>query len=445
MATASGGTSITLNKEFSLPSPVDAPSTGAAARGAKGMSVVQHSPPLVLREEARTVEDRLFDEPYSFDFFQAVRILERWAPDRRPVGRGGPALSEIVRFRAHLALTFPPSSIYDLQGPSESLPLPAMTVSFLGLTGPSGVLPRHYTELLLRLAKEAKGPEKNALRDWYDLFNHRLISLFYRAWEKYRFYIAYERGDYKRGDQLDPFTHCLFSFIGLGEVPLRNRLRVVTGWPENEREPQRILAGIPDLALLHYSGFLAHRPRCALSLEALLEDYFQLPIRIQQFQGQWLVLDRANQSRMGGAGGNNQLGVNLVAGERVWDVQSKIRVRMGPLRYGQFTEFLPDYSPVAQRKAFFVLAHVVRLYVGPELDFDVQLVLGKEEVPECELTADAAGGPLLGWNTWIRSQPPREDADQAVFAGDEVYRMGSQSMREDADQAVFRGEEVYRL
>src|SRR5262249_39960200 len=152
-----------------------------------------------------------------------------------------------------------------------------------------------------------------------------------------------------RGDQLDPFTRCLFSLIGLGEVPLRNRLRIVTGQPEDEHEPKRVLAQINDLALLHYSGFLARRPRCALNLEAMLQDYFQLPIRLQQFQGQWLVLDPANRSRMGGEDGNNQLGVNLVAGERVWDVQSKIRVRMGPLHYFQFTRFLPDFSPVKER------------------------------------------------------------------------------------------------
>jgi type VI secretion system protein ImpH len=392
--------------------------------------LVTAASPLVVGGEGRTVEERLFEEPYTFDFFQAVRILERLAPDRKPVGRGAPPLSEVVRFRAHLSVTFPPSAIYDLQGPSESLRMPAMVVAFLGLTGPSGVLPRHYTELLLRLARDAKGPERYALRDWFDLFNHRMISLFYRAWEKYRFYIAYERREYGRGDQLDPFTRCLFSFIGLGEVSLRNRLHVVAGRPEDKREPRPPLAQIKDLALLHYSGFLAHRPRCALSLEAMLQDYFQLPIRIQQFLGQWLVLDPANRSRMGGADGNNQLGVNLVAGERVWDVQSKVRVRMGPLHYAQFTRFLPDFSPVRERKAFFLLVHFVRLYVGPEFDFDIQLVLRKEDVPECELTVSGGVDPQLGWNTWIRSEPMQEDADQAVF---------------EVDEAVFEGEEIYKV
>src|SRR5262245_38110113 len=211
-----------------------------------------------------SVERQLFEEAFAFDFFQAVRLLEKLDPHRKPVGRTHPPKSEVVRFRAHMSLSFPPSSIYDLAPPTSTLALPAMTVAFLGLTGPSGALPRHYTELLLRQQKEAKGAEKNALRDWLDLFNHRLISLFYRAWEKYRFPVAYERGDYARTEP-DPFTSALFSVVGLGMPPLRQRLRVgVLEEVDGEYRP-RVLARIDDLTLLYYSGFMSHRPRCAVS------------------------------------------------------------------------------------------------------------------------------------------------------------------------------------
>jgi type VI secretion system protein ImpH len=292
----------------------------------------------------------------------------------------------------------------------------------MGLTGPSGVLPRHYTELLLRLEREGKGPEKRALRAWLDLFDHRLIALFYRAWEKYRFYIPYERGEYAAAEP-DPFTRSLLSLIGMGSPAVRNRLRVVAPGDAEGLRPERVLAGVDDLALLHYSGFFAHRPRCAVALEALLQDYFALPVKVLQFQGQWLLLDPANRSRMGGVGSNNELGVNLVVGERVWDVQGKIRVRLGPLDYARFKEFLPDRAAVPARKAFFLLCHLVRLYVGPELDFDVQLVLKAEDVPACKLAAGAANGARLGWNTWIHSQPMADDADDAVFEGEEVVRL----------------------
>jgi type VI secretion system protein ImpH len=322
-------------------------------------------------------------------------------------------------------LSFPPSSIYEIQPASAALTVPTMTVAFMGLTGPSGILPQHYTELLFRLERDGKGPEKDALRAWFDLFNHRLISLFWRVWEKYRFYIRYERGEYE-GREPDTFTEALFSLVGLGLAPLRNRLRVASRIEAAGATRERMLARIDDVSLLHYSGFFAHRPRCAIAMEALLRDYFGFDVQVQQFQGQWLCLEPVNQSRLGAGGGNCRLGIDLVAGERVWDVQGKFRVRLGPLDYAAFDEFLPDRSPMPARKAFFLLVHLVRLYAGPELDFDVQLVLRAQDVPECRMTNDEAGGPRLGWNTWVRSQAMCRDAADAVFEGsEEVWMNGS--------------------
>jgi type VI secretion system protein ImpH len=366
------------------------------------------------------VAERLFEEGYNFDFFQAVRLLEKLDRRRRAVGLGGHPKDEIVRFRAHLSLSFPPSSIFELQPPTPILPMPAMVVTFMGLTGPSGVLPRHYTELMLRLDREVKGPERYALRAWLDQFNHRLISLFYRAWEKYRFYIPYERGEYIKPEP-DAFTRALFSLVGVGLKPLRNRLCISAAFRDPQGYPrERRLAAIDDFSLLYYCGYLSHRPRCALVLQTLLRDYYQLPIDVKQFQGQWLRLDSSNQSQVGTEGGNNLMGVNLVAGDRVWDVQNKIRIRLGPLRYAQFTEFLPDRSPGPRRKAFFLLAHLIRLYIGPELDFDVQLILRAEEVPPCRLALGPAAEAQLGWNTWSLSRRMRHNSEDAVFEGEEV-------------------------
>ena len=397
-----------------------------------------------------SVEDLLLEKGQQFDFFQAVRLLERLAPTRRPVGRQGSPAAEVVRFRTSQSLSFPASSIQEILPPTTKSPLPLMTVNFFGLTGPSGVLPRHYTELLIRRNLYFRGAERYALRDWLDLFNHRLISLFYRAWEKYRFWIAYERGLHEHSAP-DTFTTCLFSLIGLGMPTLRNRLRVSLGIvPEtsvvdrsaiqrsdrgaisdyttgNERQPRReqVLAQVEDLALLRYAGILSQQPRSAANLEALLADYFHVPVIVQQFQGQWLQLERDNQSRLDGNHQTACLGENLVVGRRVWDVQGKIRIRLGPLRYAQFCEFFPDRSPRPKRKALFLLAHLVRLFVGPELDFDVQLVLHHEDVPPTQLSADAEIGPRLGWSTWIQSTPSQRDAEDATINGEEVRWVSS--------------------
>jgi type VI secretion system protein ImpH len=374
-------------------------------------------------EDPGSPAGRLYSEAHAFDFFQAVRLLQ-WLEWGRPaVGRMGPPSAEPVRFRAHASLSFPPSALYDLSPPPEGRNVPVMTESFMGLTGPSGALPRHYTELLLRIEKEQRGPEKYALRDWLDLFNHRLVSHFYRAWEKYRFYLAYERGGPDRAEP-DTFTQALLSLVGLGMPALRNRLKV-TG-PESVRGPaanRRTLARVEDLSLLYFGGLLAHRPRSAVGLRALLRGHFRLDVEVRQFQGQWLRLEPSSMTRLGEENGNNQLGFNALAGERVWDVQSKILVRVGPLDLERFQELLPEVSSRTGRNAFFLLTHLIRFYVGPEIDFDVQLVLRADEVPGTRLPYSDDDGPALGWNTWLRTEPFPSDADDAVFPGSVVFRI----------------------
>ena len=135
---------------------------------------------------------------------------------------------------------------------------------------------------------------------------------------------------------------------------------------------------------------------------------------------------------MADGGRNTALGVSAVAGERVWDVEGKFRVRLGPLSLATFLAFLPDPDPVPERKAFFVLSHLIRLYVGPELDFDIQLVLRAAEVPPCRLGTDQPTA-RLGWNTWfgwLGTTPRDRDADEAVFEGAEVVRLGGSQAAE---------------
>jgi type VI secretion system protein ImpH len=366
----------------------------------------------------RSAEQRLYEEGHAFDFFQAVRLLQRLQTDRVGVGLSGPPDREAVRFGALPSLNFPPSSVYEVRPATTEQPV-GMLVTFLGLTGPSGVLPRHYTEAILRQERDRRGEERRALRHWLDLFNHRLVSLFYRAWEKYRFWLEHERGGPRRLEP-DLFTHAAYCLVGMGTAGLRGRMRVEAVEAGGER--RRRLARIDDLVLVHYAGLLAQRKRNASGLEALVRDYFGVPARVEQFVGQWLRLGPDSQSCLGVEGGNAELGVNTVAGERCWDVQGKIRVRIGPLGYDRFLDFLPDPDPTPGRKDLFLLLHLVRLYAGAHLDFDVQAVLRADAVPECQLSDDAPGA-RLGWNTWLTSQQPALDSTDAVFAGEEIVRV----------------------
>lgn len=380
-----------------------------------------------------TALDHLTAAPYEFDFFAAVRVLAAAHPTRRLVGTDAPPEAEIARFRPPLSLAFPPSQLveYIAPGPDDERSAPLVTVAFLGLYGPSRVLPTHYTQLLLDTQRDVRGPERRALRDWLDLFNHRFTSLFYRAWEKYRFYRSYERGDARRPEG-DTFTTAVRSVMGLGSAGLSGRLVVKKAaegaaaeylWAESDhhdphagRDDSTVLARIDDLGLLHYAGFFAQRPRNLTNLRLLLADYFGLPVEVEPFRGQWLPMAEGSQMCFGTVG---TLGVDAVVGERVWDLQSKFRVRLGPLTYPQFLDLLPDPAPEKARKTMFLVAQLTRTYVGAEYDFDVQLVLRADAVPEVEMT-DAGVGPRLGWNMWTISEQPPAAVDDAVFEGEWV-------------------------
>ena len=331
-------------------------------------------------KKAFTLEEILFAEPYRFNFFQAVRLLERVYATRRPIGQASDPAREVVRFHTPVTLTFPASQIHALTPESadtDDPTPPQMTVAFMGLTGPLGVLPHPYTELLMERLRN----KDRSLYEFLDLFNHRVISLFYRAWEKYRFPVAFERG------LEDRFTEFLFDIAGLGTRGLRHRF------------------SFPDQGLLSYGGLIANKPHSASATAGVLSDYFGAPVAIEQFKGQWLKLEPESFSTLGRA--NHQLGQRTVVGTRVWDTQSKFRVRFGPIRLAQFTALLPNGS------AFQPASELIRFLAGQEFDFDLQLVLQKTEVPFCKLSRQAK--PRLGWTTWLKTKPFKADDEQVVL------------------------------
>jgi type VI secretion system protein ImpH len=273
---------------------------------------------------------------------------------------------------------------------------PEMTVTFMGLIGPSGVLPQHYTKMVIQRTRD----KDFGLRDFLDLFNHRALSLFYRAWEKERFALGYERTQAEGVGEEDLFTRCLYCLIGHGTAGLRGRMH------------------FDDEALLFFAGNFSHHPRSALALERMLCDYFDLAFHVKQFQGQWLRISDEDRSLLPSVrrpqGQNARLGRGFVVGERVWDVQCRFRLRVGTVGYAQFLRLMPSGDMLRS------LCELTRLYVGPELDFDVQPMLRGEEAPWSQLGGDGAEAPRLGWNTWIRCQPFQRNVEDAVFSLEDV-------------------------
>ncbi len=329
----------------------------------------------------KSLNKKLLEEPYSFEFFQAVRILEKLKPARRAVGGSALPADEVVRFRSRIGLDFPSSEIHEInevEGTDGEPDRTEMLVNFMGLVGVSGVLPTHYTELVLDRIRH----RDTAMWSFLDIFTHRAVSLFYRAWAKYRFPVAYERGD-------DGFTSYLFDFAGLGTKGLRGRL------------------DLEDESLLPYSGLIAQKPHTANALENILSDHFQTRAKVEQFFGQWLRLGSEDISKLGSE--NSHLGRNAIIGTRVWDQQSKMRIRLGPLDFKRFQAFLPNGSANAS------LQSIVKFFIGLEFDFDLQLILTAKAVPATILTTRAVRKPTLGWTTYLKTTPFSADDGQVIL------------------------------
>jgi type VI secretion system protein ImpH len=339
----------------------------------------EESPATILADSPLGLD--LHDDAVSFEFFQAVALLQRMMSDRRPVGHFFSPEDEAVRFHVNPRMGFPASEIQQLQlhdaAPAD------MMVNFMGLTGPQGVLPYVYSELILERLRS----KDRSLASFLDIFNHRAISLFYRAWQRTRFPVNYAAGVH------DHFSQYLRDLLGIGTPGLEERQE------------------IDDEALLHYVSLVAMQSRSAVALEQVLADYFEVPVEIQQFTGAWYTLDDSTQCAMNEKNSmSTQIGAGAVVGDAVWDRGGRVRIRIGPIRLSQYDDFLPGGSANAALRA------ITNFFSNGCVDFEAQLVLDREEVPAVELDLNATHPARLGWVSWAKTTPMTVDPDDTILA-----------------------------
>ncbi len=321
----------------------------------------------------------LTETPRRFGFDAAVRVLT--------LARRAEDPADVARFRTPPGLTYPPADVLDVRGDAK----PDVTVAMIGLTGPSGVLPRHYTEAVV---KALRG-RSSSLHAFFDMLSHRFVVFFARAGTKYRPARAAETAALRTPPAEDPIARVLLALTGHGTPHLTDRL------------------GISTDPLLHYAGLFAMRPRSAHRLRAMVSDWLGMPVEVIEFAGAWLNLPPDQRTRIGALGQFSQLSANAAAGVRAWDPQARIILRIGPLNRGGFERMLPD-RPALRR-----LVSLVRTYVGFEIGFAINPVLAADHVPPLRLDSAADPPPRLGWNTWLEPMAGGlarfTDAADAVF------------------------------
>ncbi len=353
------------------------------------------------RRTRLSVIDRLLADPQSFEFSQAIRLLERAAffedtrpklgnkaptppMGKRPVARFSPPQQEVVRFTSEQKLKFPESEIsaITLSSGKEEIQRWNILVNFIGLAGSMGVMPFHYSELILKRLK-ARDP---GLSQFINLFNHRTTSLFFEASNKYRLPIEYERSKLHQHNKTEdsPHTIALLSLLGLGTGGLRQR------------------QAFPDESLIYYSGVFSHQVRTVSGLEQVIQSYFGVPVEVEGFVGQWQELIDDVRTRLptktNPKGQNVCLGRNSMLGKKGWFAQGKSRIKIGPLNSEQFDKFAPGTGALKS------LNSLTSSYLGQQENFEFTIEVKRDDVPN-KIALKRDNPPKLAWNAWLAGKP----------------------------------------
>jgi type VI secretion system protein ImpH len=334
----------------------------------------------------------VFDRPQAYELFQAMRIVELIAAEENattnlPVpetaGRGVDLKRATMRIRSGVPLGFAAIEVASVRRPKGSSQI-ELTQTVFGLTGPSGALPHAFSELV-HLSVRERNP---GLRDFLDLFNNRLSGLYFEAWAKHQLAAEFERG--ARLELPRPIDAALRAVVGFGLPSMLDR------------------TAADDNTLVHYGGLLSRNARSAQAVEQLLGGATGLPIRVEQFHARWLPIAKDDRTLLPAPGRPQgsfcRLGDDMVIGERIYDIQSTVRLIVGPVGYSDFRALLPDGT---SSRGFGDLAAVA---LGPEMSFRLSIELKPDELPSLRLESrdNPETGSRLGWNTWLYMDKPRQ-------------------------------------
>ena len=315
------------------------------------------------------------ENPHQFGFYEAMRLIECFNKDKLRIGTTLRSKDDMVRLGQKPSSAFAPSTLASAQ--LEKDDLLSLKVYFFGMFGPNGALPLHLTEYANERLRNARD---ESLIQFMDIFHHRMLCLFYRAWANKEPTVHYDRPD---EDRFHVYTG---SLLGIGSPEMQNR------------------DDMQDNTKMHYVGHMSSQTHHAEGLASILQSYFQVPVRIKEFLGEWLTIPKENRCYLGTSLAGGKLGEDAVIGGKSWQRQYKFRVLIGPMELEEFEGLLPGKEKMK------LVATIIKNYVGLELNWDVNLILRKEKIPQTKLGSYGQ----LGFTSWLHSQPPTEDSRDFV-------------------------------
>jgi type VI secretion system protein ImpH len=207
------------------------------------------------------------------------------------------------------------------------------------------------------------------MRDFLDLFNHRLLSVHYRIAQKLHpaLHVA--------PPEKTSLGKALFRFMGIGTEQTK---------------------AFPPRDILAYTRFFWKNPHTPPMLRMLIQSYFGCPVEVKPFQGRWFPLARGQQTAIAvtHTPQNNQLGQSAIIGKRAWCQESSLTVCLSLETPEQFADFLPTGT------AYPVLKNLIHAYVGTRVSFKIGLKLAQKIPPRLGQTTQAFAF-ILGWTSWL--------------------------------------------
>ncbi|WP_175909749.1 type VI secretion system baseplate subunit TssG [Burkholderia sp. BCC1640] len=317
--------------------------------------------PAQLRDSMLSPEqlERLQAEPWRFGFLSLLRRIGA-NPAIDPIGTARRPGSEPLRLGQQPSLAFAPREVASAEQSAGRLKVRLFS---LGMLGPHGPLPIHFTEI----AKDRQESRRDTTTvDFFDIFHHRYFTLFYRAWASAQSAAGLDRTQNER------FSFYIASLAGLdiGEI---------------SRRP------LPSHARLAAAAHLVRESRNPDGLRATLEHYFGVPVALEENVFHWIEIDPADCGRMGRPGAAATMGQGAMLGRVAPDRQHRFRIIIGPLDLNAYLRFTPQGEDLPQ------LVEWVRAFVGYELEWELELRIKPESAPPAVM----GGQQRMGWSGWL--------------------------------------------
>lgn len=323
------------------------------------------------RQESDSIKTAICAEPFGFDFYRLMSLLE--VREGQPIGTSSSPGQESFRLGQEASLNFPSSSVASANYDPDEDRLNIL-IRCLGMLGPNGALPTVMTEHVIRRARSKRD---KTLYEFINMLQHRLFTLFYRAWALNRPSVDCTWGEASK------FRNYIAALAGVHDVHAEHSCEI---------EPR---------ASMYYCGIFGAYTANRDDLVAFLEDYFEVPFKLVECIGNWLVISKRDRACLGRVANTTTLGLNLVLGERIWNAHLRYRIHIGPVDHDDFLRFLPNHP------SFYKLRDSLQKYVGSQYDCLLTMSLQAKSVPTVSLGKKS----FLGWNSWMGKRRETTDAN----------------------------------